>query len=155
YSRLHSKRTTPTILGSEDFNDGLIDTTDVHNVGLEYNWTPKPTMLWTNRFGLDRVTEPVLPNNYPTLDSVGLPPILAANGLTRMSTIQTSGEWLSLLTQCCVNTNFAHTLYTYSSVFQWVRGAHSFKFGGEQRSFYNNFWQPNNPTGLFNFDRDT
>ena len=50
--------------------------------------------------------------------------------------------------------NFAHTLLNYSSAFQWVRGSHSLKFGGEQRLFYNNFWQPNYPTGIFDFLRD-
>ncbi len=31
---------------------------------------------------------------------------------------------------------------------------HSIKFGGEQRIFFNNFWQPDYPTGTFNFSRD-
>jgi hypothetical protein len=154
YSRGHLLVTTPTVLGSGDFNDGLIDTTDVHNLGLEYNWAIKPTMLLSNRLSLDRVVEPVRPNNYPTLDSVGLPPILAANGPQRMSAIVTSGESLNLFDQCCVDTNFAHTLWTYSSSLQWVFGRHSLKFGGEQRQFFNNFWQPNYPTGLFDISRD-
>ncbi len=37
---------------------------------------------------------------------------------------------------------------------QWIKGRHSIKFGGEQRVFLNNFWQPNYPTGSFNFSRD-
>jgi hypothetical protein len=154
YSRQHQLLTTPTVLGSGDFNDGLIDTTDVHNLGLEYNWAIKPTMLLSSRLSLDRVVEPVKANNYPTLDSVGLPPILAANGLQRMPAIVTSGESLNLFDQCCVDTNFAHTLWTYSSALQWVVGRHSVKFGGEQRQFFNNFWQPNYPTGLFDINRD-
>ena len=28
------------------------------------------------------------------------------------------------------------------------------QIGGEQRIFENNFWQPDNPTGIFNFSRD-
>ncbi len=154
YSRQHQLLTTPTVLGSGDFNDGLIDTTDVHNLGLEYNWAIKPAMLLSSRLSLDRVVEPVKANNYPTLDSVGLPPILAANGLHRMPAIVTSGESLNLFDQCCVDTNFAHTLWTYSSALQWVFGRHSLKFGGEQRQFFNNFWQPNYPTGLFDINRD-
>ena len=31
------------------------------------------------------------------------------------------------------------------------KGPHLIKFGGEQRLFYNNFFQPPNPTGVFNF----
>jgi hypothetical protein len=154
YSRGHVLVTTPTVLGSGDFNDGLIDTTDVHNLGVEYNWAIKPTMLLSSRLSLDRVVEPVKPNNYPTLESVQLPEILAANGVHRVPAIVTSGESLNLFDQCCVDTNFAHTLWTYSSSLQWVVGRHSVKFGGEQRQFFNNFWQPNNPTGLFDINRD-
>src|SRR5206468_2078382 len=62
--------------------------------------------------------------------------------------------FLSIYTQCCVDTHFAHTLTSYSSVLQWVKGRHSIKFGAEQRVFLNNFWQPNNPTGTFTFARD-
>ena len=160
YSRHHDDNVTPTVLGNGDFNDGVIYKTDLHNVGLEYNWSPSSTMLWSNRFGLDRVVAPGRTNNYPALQSVGLPSILTANGLDRMPAIITGPDespdspWLALFSQCCVDTNFAHTLYSYSSVFQWVRGAHSLKFGGEERLFYNNFWQPNFPTGILGFSRD-
>lgn len=152
YSRHHDLYSVPTIIGS-DQGDGVIYTTDVNNGGLEYNWTVKPTMLWTNRFSVDRVHAPGQNNNYPTLSDVGLPPILGANGLTRMPTIM-ADDFLSLFTQCCVDTHFAHTLYSYSSQLQWYRGRHSLKFGGEQRIFFNNFWQPNYPTGIFDFSRD-
>lgn len=152
YSRHHDLFTTPTVLG--DDGDGVIYKTDVHNVGLEYDWAIKPTMLLSSRLSLDRVVAPGISNNYPTLESVGLPDILAGNGLHRMSTIQTSGESLNLFDQCCVDTNFAHTLWTYSSSLQLIFGRHAVKFGGEQRQFFNNFWQPNNPTGLFDISRD-
>jgi outer membrane receptor protein involved in Fe transport len=68
-------------------------------------------------------------------------------------TIVTSDGSSNLFYQCWVDTNCAHTLWTYSSALQWVRGRHAFKFGGEQRQFFNNFWQPNNPTGLFDVSR--
>src|SRR5207237_5371498 len=42
YSRRHQLVITPTVLGNGDFNDGLIDTTDVHNAALEYNWMISP-----------------------------------------------------------------------------------------------------------------
>lgn len=155
YSRHSDEYATPTVLANGDeFNDGVIYETDVHNAGLEYNWSPTSTTLLSNRFGVDRVVAPGRTNNYPDLTSVGLPSILAANGLTRMPAIITDGPATSMFSQCCVDTNFAHTLYNYSSVLQWVRGAHSFSFGGEQRLFFNNFWQPNYPTGLFDFSRD-
>ena len=154
YSHNHAEYSVPTVLGSGDQGDGVIYLTSVHNVGLEYNWAIKPTMLFSSRLSLDRVVAPGISNHYPTLESVGLPSILAANGLHRMSTIVTSGEGLNLFDQCCVDTNFAHTLWTYSSSLQWVIGKHVVKLGGEQRQFFNNFWQPNNPTGLFDVSRD-
>jgi Carboxypeptidase regulatory-like domain/TonB dependent receptor-like, beta-barrel len=157
YSRHSDNFTTPTVLANGDlFNDGVIYKTEVQNSNLEYNWLVSPTLLLTSRFGIDRVKAPGQTNNYPTLQSVGLPSILAANGLDRMPAIITDdgGPWTSMFSQCCVDTHFAHTLYTYSSALQWSKGAHSFRFGGEQRLFYNNFWQPNYPSGLFDFSRD-
>ena len=153
YSRHHDLYTAPTIIGS-DQGDGVIYLTNAQNAGVEYNWTITPAKLWTSRFSVDRVHAPGISNKYPTLSSVGLNPILASNGLTRMPTTNVDDPFLSLFTQCCVDTHFAHTLFSYSSALQWVRGAHSIKFGGEQRIFFNNFWQPDNPTGIFNFSRD-
>jgi Carboxypeptidase regulatory-like domain/TonB dependent receptor len=154
YSRHHDVFTAPNVIGSGDFGDGSIYTTTAQNGGLEYNWSVTPTLLWTSRLSEDRVVAPGQTNGYPTLSDVGLPPILASNGLTRIPSIQVDDSFLSIYTQCCVDTHFAHTLTSYSSVLQWVKGRHSIKFGGEQRNFLNNFWQPNYPTGSFNFSRD-
>src|SRR5438093_1399864 len=158
YSRYHNHDTVPTIVGDGEFGpegDGVIFNTNVQNGGAEYNWAITPMKLLTSRFSVDRVHAPGISNNYPTLSDVGLSPILAANGgLTRMPTIGVDDPFLSLFTQCCVHTHFAHTLFSYSSALQWVKGAHSIKFGGEQRVFFNNLRQPDNPTGIFNFSRD-
>lgn len=153
YSRHHDQFTAPTIVGS-DQGDGVIYITNVQNGGAEYNWTISPTKILTSRFSVDRVHAPGISNNYPTLSSVGLSPDLAANGLDRMITVGVDDPFLSLFTQCCVDTHFAHTLVSYSAALQWVKGSHSIKFGGEQRTFFNYFWQPDNPTGIFNFSRD-
>lgn len=152
YSRHHDRFTQPTVFG--DDGDGVIYDTKVQNGGAEYNWAITPTKLWTNRFSVDRVHAPGISNNYPTLDSVGLSPLLAANGLTRMPTINVDGGMTSLFNQCCVDTHFAHTLVSYSSALQLAKGAHSITIGGEQRVFFNYFWQPDNPTGIFDFSRD-
>lgn len=158
YSRLSSHFSIPTVLGDGDtFQDGIAgDSVTAQNASLEYSWTVNPRIVWTNHFAIDRVREPVT-ENYPSLTSVGLPSYLAANsGVDRMPTIQMSGSqpWTNLYDQCCVNTNFAHTLYSYSSQLVISHGAHLFKLGGEQRIFFNNFFQPPNPTGLFNFTDD-
>jgi Carboxypeptidase regulatory-like domain/TonB dependent receptor-like, beta-barrel len=154
YSRHSDLYSAPTVIGNGDFGDGTIYKTHAQNGGVEYNWMISPTALWTSRLGVDRVNAPGQTNNYPTLSDVGLPSVLAANGLTRIPSINVDGGFLSIYTQCCVDTHFAHTLYSYSSALQWVKGRHSLKFGGEQRLFYNNFWQPDDPTGYLDFSRD-
>ncbi len=151
YSNHHDEGSIPTIFGSEDFNDGFAFTTDVHNVSLEDNWNFTPNAVLTTRFGVDRVVSPVT-EDYPTLESVGLPGILGqGNGVSRISVIQMDNNASSLFNQCCTDTNFAHSLYSYGASISWIHGRHVFKFGGEQRLFFNNFFQPNPPTGFFHF----
>ncbi len=75
-----------------------------------------------------------------------------ANGIDRMPAFHDAGrsavdEPLTF-DQCCINTTFAHTLVSYSSQLVISKGAHLIKFGGEQRIFYNNFFQPHYPTGV-------
>lgn len=155
YSHLGNDSHTPTVLGSGNFNDGTNYATRVHNASIDYTWTARPTLLVDLRAGLDRVDAPGF-TNYPTLQSVGFPSVLAANGLDRMPMINMDdGPYTGLFTQCCVDTAFAHTLLTYSGAVNWVRGSHSIKFGGEQRLFYNNFWQPDSATGTFGFSQIT
>ena len=153
YSHAGSSFNTPTILGDGDtFNDGIKGTTNVNNVGLQHDWTISPTLLLSSRFSVDRVSSPGQSNNYPTAQSVGFPSVLNANaGLDRMPAILTDSPWTSMFDQCCADTGFAHTLYSYSSVLSWTHGQHNLKFGGEQRQFFNNFFQPNYPTGYFHF----
>ncbi len=157
YSRLHAVNTIPTIFGDGDFppaGDGLSSVTNVQNASLEDNWNPTPNLVWTNRFALDRAFAPVT-ENYPKYNSIFDQPgdaILGqANGLTRFPAIQMDNNATSLFNQCCTDTSFAHTLYTYSSALSWARGRQIWKIGGEQRLFYNNFFQPGDPTGFFHF----
>ena len=155
FSHLYSEYNVPFVLANANFNDGFNSDTDVYNIGLEYDWTIKPTLVWTSRFAVDRVRAPV-ESNFPSLSAVGFPSSLAANGLERMPTIalDSTNNWLSMYTQCCTDTSFAHTLYSYSSALTWVKRTHTLKFGFEQRQFFNNFWQPNYPTGYFSFPQN-
>ena len=161
YSHLHSDNSVPTVFGDGEFGpggDGIkASPLGVHNGSIEHTWTISPVLLWTNRFAIDRAKQTETSEGLPTFASVGFPAILGqGNNVMRMPTIQMSGALgqTNLWDQCCLDTNFAHTLYSYSSALQWVRGKHLLKFGGEQRLFYNNFLQPPNPTGLFNFTDD-
>jgi hypothetical protein len=155
YSQSYSEYNVPFVLANANFNDGFNSSTTVHNIGLEYSWTFTPNAVWTNRFAVDRVSAPN-ESAFPSLESVGFPSSLAVNGLNRMPSIQLDGtnDWLSMFTQCCTDTSFAHTLYSYSSSISWVKHAHTIKVGFEQRQFFNNFWQPNYPTGNFYFPQN-
>jgi hypothetical protein len=135
------------------------------NGSLEYTRTINPRIVWTSHLGLDRVHELSIPS-IPTISSFnaslpsgtqGLPAVFEqANGLDYMPTFMMQGNlpWTDLYDQCCIYTRFGHTLVNYSSQLVISKGTHLIKIGGEQRIFYNNFWQPNNPTGLLTFTDD-
>lgn len=163
YSRDWSNYTTPTTLGDGFDNDGIASgVTVAQNASLEYSRTISPRIIWTSHIGVDRVHELSLPG-IPTISSFnaslpagtpGLPPVFEqANGLDQMPTFLMQGNlpWNNLFDQCCIYTKFAHTLLSYSSQVVISHGSHLVKIGGEQRIFYNNFWQPNYPTGYMTF----
>jgi hypothetical protein len=167
YSRAWSNGTSPLTLGDGFDNDGIASgVTVAQNFSLEYTWTINPKIVWTNHAGVDRVHELSVPG-IPTISSFnaslptgvqGLPSVFqTANGIDKMPTflMQGSSPWTNLYDQCCINTTFAHTLISYSSQLVVSKGSHLIKVGGEQRIFYNNFWQPNYPTGFMTFTDDT
>jgi len=166
YSRAWSNYTTPLTLGDGFDNDGIgSGVTVAQNGSLEYTWTINPRIVWTSHLGLDRVHELSIPS-IPTISSFnaslpsgtqGLPAVFEqANGIDKMPTFLMQGNlpWTDLYDQCCINTLFGHTLVNYSSQLVISKGAHLLKLGGEQRIFYNNFWQPNYPTGDLTFTDD-
>ncbi|HTU42704.1 MAG TPA: carboxypeptidase-like regulatory domain-containing protein [Candidatus Aquilonibacter sp.] len=169
YSRGSSNYYTPMIFGDGFDNNGSGDgiagsPTLAQNGSFEYSRTINPRIVWTSHFAIDRVHE-LETSGIPTISSfnaslpagVQLSPIFEeANGIDRMPAIYMSSggqtaPWTDLYDQCCVNTTFAHTLYTYSSQIVISKGSHLMKIGGEQRLFYNNFFQPSDPTGTLNF----
>ena len=163
YSRGWYNYTTPLTLGDGVDNDGIASgVTVAQNAALEYTWTINPRMVWTNHVAVDRVHELSVPG-IPTISSFnaslpagvqGLPSVFqTANGIDKMPTflMQGSSPWTNLYDQCCINTTFAHTLVSYSTQLVISKGTHLIKVGGEQRIFYNNFWQPNYPTGFMTF----
>jgi hypothetical protein len=175
YSRLTSNYSTPYVLGDAFDNagsgDGIAGTPQrAQNAALEYSWTLNPRMVWTSRAALDRVHEAET-TNIPSITSfnaslpsgvTGLSPLYAqANGIDRMPAFYMTGAALAagtngsnnadLFDQCCINTTFGHTLVSYSSQLVISKGRHLIKIGGEQRLFYNNFFQPPDPSGVVNF----
>src|SRR5271165_6103572 len=166
YSRGWSNFTTPLTLGDGFDNDGIKSgVTVAQNGSFEYTWTVNPRIIWTNHASVDRVHELSIPS-IPTISSfnaslpsgtTGLPPVFEqANGIDKMPTFLMQGNlpWTNLYDQCCINTKFGHTLVSYSSQLVISKGSHLIKLGGEQRIFYNNFRQPNYPTGELTFTDD-
>ena len=155
YSSNTASGSTPTVMGDWEFNDGTKYTSQVYNDGLNYTYAPTAKTLWISTFGLDRVSQPTQNNKYTSASSVGFPGYLSQGGFSRMpSIIMEQGNWSSLFDQCCVDTQFAHTLLNYASSYSWTKGRHTLKAGGQQEIFYNNFYQPNYPTGYFSFSQD-
>ncbi len=128
------------------------------NIVVEHTWNLSPTVLLTSRFGLDRYYQKSSSTRVdPT--QFGLPALLAqANGITRMPVVDVE-NYITLNSdqsgseQCCVDTTNGHTQYVFASSMDWVRGKHVVKFGGEGRQFFNNFYQPDYATGIFNFSK--
>ena len=140
--------------------------TVAQNASFEYTRTINSRIIWTSHVGVDRVHELSLPS-IPTISSFnaslpsgvqGLPSVFqTANGIDKMPTFLMQGNlpWTNLYDQCCINTSFAHTLFSYSSQLVISKATHLIKIGDKQRIFYNNFWQPNYPSGFMTFTDDT
>jgi Carboxypeptidase regulatory-like domain len=154
YSQNSSHDKTPGL-----FQDGSTTQVTTRNVGLEHAWTLRPNLLLTSRFGLDRYYQNEQPQAIDPAQ-FGFQSILTqANNIVRMTEVNVD-NYASLNGgpnggQCCITTVNGHTQYVYSSSLNWVKGNHVLKFGGEQRLFFNNFFQPDDATGLFHFSGST
>ncbi|PYU87822.1 MAG: hypothetical protein DMG08_27210 [Acidobacteria bacterium] len=138
--------------GSSVIQGSTTDRTNIHNAVISYDWTPSPSILWTSRLGVDRFHEQRILQDFDA-GSVGLPPILGENsGLKRLPAFEFDG-YQSIVGSSCADTVEAHTQWMYSSSLSKVIRGHNLKFGGEQRQFLNNFWQPCDPNGAFFFGR--
>jgi hypothetical protein len=154
YGSIFDKGSIPTVLGDDEFGDGTSYSDQIFNTGVTYTYTPTANTVWISTIGLDRVAEPTQNNNFPAATSVGFPSILEQAGFTRMpGIIMENSPWTSIYDACCDDTRFAHTLVNYSSMLAWTVGQQTIQFGGSQWLFYNNFFQPNYPTGYFAFSQ--
>lgn len=152
YSKARSDGSTPSAEGQ--LLDAATNVGNDQNVVLEYNSTPRPTLYWTARAGVDRSfyhqqATPLDPS------SAGFPSNLNSYfGLKRFPEIGPE-EYGYLGQSCCTDTIKGQTQWMYDLQLSKVVGGHNLKFGGEQRIFFNNFWQPDYPTGQFGFSRST
>ena len=149
YSQNNSSFTNPDF-----FYGSLQGKQATRNIAVEHTWTISSNLLLTNRFGVDRYYQKGTSSRVdPT--QFGLPSLLTqANHITRMPVVNIE-DYTTLNAQCCSDTTNGHTQYVYSSAMDWVKGRHVVKFGGEMREFFNNFYQPDYATGIFNFSKLT
>jgi hypothetical protein len=153
YSQNNSSFTNP-----DPFYGGLVGDQTTRNIVLEHTWSISPRLLLTSRFGVDRYhqkgssqnvdpTQFGLPSLFVEANNIKRMPVVAPENYTPLNSDQFGGA------QCCADTINGHTQYIYSSALNWVTGAHVLKFGFEQRQFFNNFYQPDYATGIFNAGR--
>ncbi len=147
YSQNDSSFTNPDFF----FGD-LKGTQTTRNIVVEHTWAISPYLLLTNRFGVDRYYQKGTSSHVDPAQ-FGLPSLLTeANHITRMPVVNVE-DYATLNNQCCSDTTNGHTQYIYSVAMDWVKGRHVVKFGGEMREFFNNFYQPDFATGVFNFTK--
>ncbi|HEX5412939.1 MAG TPA: carboxypeptidase regulatory-like domain-containing protein [Terriglobia bacterium] len=153
FSMSHASDNVP-----DDFLTPTVSKAITHNVALEDTWTVTPTFLWVNRVGLTR-------DNYPeqallTVDplSIGFPESMINNVWYReihFPTIELDNyATLASNNGCCTDTVEGDTQWMFDSVVTKMHGNHSLKFGGEERIFLNNFFQPDTTSGDFSFSQD-
>ena len=147
YSQNKSSFTNP-----DSFYGGLVGDQTTRNIVLEHTWSISSRMLLTSRFGMDRYYQKGTSQHVDPAQ-FGLPSLLSeANNIMRMP-VTGVDSYTTLDSQCCADTTNGHTQYIYGTALNWVKGAHVFKFGFEQREFFNNFYQPDYATGTFNAGR--
>jgi len=150
YSQSISNTTTPDLFLAPQFSDYW-----VHEGALVDTWTISPKTLWTNRVTLHRFNNPggVTPTVSPA--SVGFPKSLYDNPWYTQPNILPDiivDGYQGLVTDACCTTSIeTDTQWSFSSVVDKVVGSHELRFGGERRIFLNNFFQPSDTSGSFEF----
>lgn len=155
FSKFNRTTTPPTLYGNvaEPIGATGLNQSDFadYNAVIEHTWTINPSTVWTNRIGIDRNWQH---GNLPNFDvtSIGLPAYLKQGGASIFPTYFVNGYGQLGNTGWNIM-KLAQTVPSYSSAFFKMLGAHTLKFGGEQRINLANYWQPSFPGGVFGFDR--
>jgi hypothetical protein len=136
---------------------------ETEGITLSHNWTPSPSLLWANRVTLTRFKTPsdvkmtVDPLNING-SGVGFPSELIDNAYYHRPAFPSIGfddNYQGLeTTSCCTISRETDTQWSFGSMITKNVGSHNLKFGGERRIFLNNFFQPSNTAGFFNFTKN-
>ncbi len=153
FSMSHSEDNVP-----DDFLSPVTSKAITHDVALEDTWTVSPTLLWVNRVGVNRDNYPLITHETVDPRSVGFPDILLDNPWyheVHFPTIRVDNyATLASYNGCCTDTVEGDTQWMFDSTATKIYRNHSIKFGVEERIFLNNFFQPDNTSGLFEFGPD-
>jgi hypothetical protein len=126
-----------------------------NEVALVDTWTINPQTVWTNRVNLHRFY-----NSFgvtPTVDpaSLGFPQGLIDNPWYEtpktLPDITVVGYQGLVTDACCTTSLETDTQWSVNSVVDKIVGSHELRFGGERRIFLNNYFQPSDTNGGFEF----
>ncbi|MBS1851183.1 MAG: TonB-dependent receptor [Acidobacteria bacterium] len=156
YYMRRESNTTPDPFLSENITRARTE-----GITLSHNWAPSGTFMWVNRITLTRFNTPsdvpvtVDPTNING-SGVGFPTALIDNDYYHRPAFPsiTFSQYQGLsATACCTVSRETDTQWSFASQMTKTHGNHNFKFGGERRIFLNNFFQPSNTAGAFNFSQ--
>jgi hypothetical protein len=152
FSKGYLQRQSPTdFLGAIGQGNEL---NDYYNVVIQHTWTISPTLVWTNRAGVDRHHQTRFPNGNISPTSVGFPSLLeTANGSQVFPNVQLQ-NYQSVGLSGYTQTIEAQTQWVFDSTVAKVVGPHNLQFGGEARILLSNFFQPPSPSGSFQFGQN-
>ncbi len=151
YSRAINTSHTP-----DDFYAPQISYYRTNEGAVSDTWTISPKTLWTNRLNLHRFYNSFGVTPTVTPASLGFSKALydnpwyeTPNTLPDISVLGYQG----LVTDACCTTSLeTDTQWSFSSIVDKVVGSHELRFGGERRIFLNNYFQPSDTNGGFEFN---
>ena len=133
-----------------------------HLFAINLTQTFSPTLVFNLAYGFTRgaVHEGGIRGDFPSLDPVadlGMPSYMDVSKYPqypaiRISGYDAAGDPTNIGTQTFSIIKEGQETHQLSGSFNWVRGKHELKFGGEWRVHRINFTQPGWPTGQFRFD---
>ncbi len=133
-----------------------------HLFALNYTQTFSPTLVLNLSYGFVRgaVHEAGIKGDFPNIDAaadLGLPSYINVSKYSQYPAIRVSGyqganDPENIGTQTFSIIKEGQETHQVLGTFDWVRGKHDLKFGGEWRVHRINFTQPGWPAGQFRFD---
>jgi hypothetical protein len=151
YSRAITTSYTP-----DDFYAPQVSYYHTNEGAVSDTWTISPKTVWTNRLNLHRFYNVFGVTPTVTPESLGFSKALydnpwyeTPNTLPDIAAIGYQG----LVTDACCTTSLeTDTQWSFSSIVDKIVGSHELRFGGERRIFLNNYFQPSDTNGGFEFN---